>query len=222
MQRGLPGGYLDQWFGVGRARWWRGAAKDLLVRFIPLTAVYIGAAMYFGGGVWWSTVGGLVGMAAGGLAVAWEHPPRRIEDRRFGAEGERATARELLKLENEGWQVKHDIDLGRGNIDHLLVGPGGVFLLETKRFRRPFSVGPKTDQRWSGKEAGLRRRALEISDHVRSTAGTRQWVQSVVVVWGDFRQRLVERDRVVYVHGDELVRWLRSRPVARTELEMIA
>lgn len=49
-----------------------------------------------------------------------------------GAEGERAVAAVLAKLENDGWLALHDVSLGRGNVDHVLVGPGGIFTIETK------------------------------------------------------------------------------------------
>ena len=38
----------------------------------------------------------------------------------------------LAQLEGDGWRVLHDISLGRGNVDHVLVGPGGIFTIETK------------------------------------------------------------------------------------------
>jgi hypothetical protein len=49
-----------------------------------------------------------------------------------GAEGERAVGEVLAQLENEGWRALHDVSLGRGNVDHVLVGPGGIFTIETK------------------------------------------------------------------------------------------
>jgi hypothetical protein len=57
-----------------------------------------------------------------------------------GAEGERAVATVLAKLENDGWRALHDISLGRGNVDHVLVGPGGIFTLETKSNRGRLGV----------------------------------------------------------------------------------
>jgi hypothetical protein len=57
-----------------------------------------------------------------------------------GAEGERAVAAVLAQLENDGWRPLHDISLGRGNIDHVLVGPGGIFTIETKSNRGRISI----------------------------------------------------------------------------------
>lgn len=42
-------------------------------------------------------------------------------------------------------------------------------------------------------------------------AGVRCWVRAVVVVWGEFDQRVIEGDRVTTVHGDHLVEWINSQ-----------
>jgi len=49
-----------------------------------------------------------------------------------GAEGEEAVGGILESLTANGWHVIHDVSFGRGNIDHVVVGPGGVFAVETK------------------------------------------------------------------------------------------
>ena len=57
-----------------------------------------------------------------------------------GAAGERAVGAVLAQLEDEGWKALHDISLGRGNVDHVLVGPGGIFTIETKSNRGRLSI----------------------------------------------------------------------------------
>ena len=49
-----------------------------------------------------------------------------------GATGEETVGDVLATLVDEGWSVFHDIQTGRGNIDHVVVGPGGLFTIETK------------------------------------------------------------------------------------------
>lgn len=49
-----------------------------------------------------------------------------------GAEGEEVVGGILEGLSAEGWHVIHDVSFGRGNIDHIVVGPGGIFTVETK------------------------------------------------------------------------------------------
>jgi hypothetical protein len=53
---------------------------------------------------------------------------------RRGARGERRTARALRKLVRHGWTVLHDVAVpdSRANGDHLLIGPPGVFLVDSK------------------------------------------------------------------------------------------
>jgi hypothetical protein len=66
----------------------------------------------------------------------------------------------------------------------------------------------------------VRGRAKDLCATLRSENGVYDWVTPVVVLWADFPARRVEHDGVVYVHGDELVGWLRSllRPgIARPE-----
>jgi hypothetical protein len=56
----------------------------------------------------------------------------RIDRWDRGASGEEHVGAILDGLASRGWRVMHDVDTGRGNIDHLIVGPGGVFTIETK------------------------------------------------------------------------------------------
>jgi hypothetical protein len=62
---------------------------------------------------------------------------------RRGARGERATARRLRRLQRAGWTVFHDVALqgSRANLDHLLIGPGGVFVIDSKYYRGRIRVG---------------------------------------------------------------------------------
>lgn len=55
-----------------------------------------------------------------------------VERWRRGAAGEEAVGRILDDLAARGWFAFHDISLGRGNVDHIVVGPGGLFTIETK------------------------------------------------------------------------------------------
>ncbi len=55
---------------------------------------------------------------------------------RKGARGERRTARRLRRLERRGYVVFHDLAMpgSRANIDHLLIGPAGVFVIDSKQY----------------------------------------------------------------------------------------
>lgn len=146
-------------------------------------------------------------------AVAW----------RLGAFGEQDTAKEIEKLGAE-WHCEHDFVHDYGNWDHILVGPPGVFLLDSKRLSgQAVAVGDSLRSgrvRYSGLAA--RRAALEVKRRMDDALGqSAGWVQAVVVVWGDFPQALHEEERVVYVAGRELRSWLSSLE-PRTNTSQIA
>src|SRR5690606_9617851 len=64
---------------------------------------------------------------------------RRTPDRswRLGAAGERAVGAKLDRLTRRGWHALHGITLGGGgDLDHLLIGPAGVFVLNAKHHPR--------------------------------------------------------------------------------------
>jgi len=55
----------------------------------------------------------------------------------LGFDGERFVGEELNRLAAQGFEVYHDIPFDGFNIDHVLVGPPGVFAVETKTRRKP-------------------------------------------------------------------------------------
>jgi hypothetical protein len=64
-----------------------------------------------------------------------------VERRDRGATGEEHVGRLLDELAGSDWRVLHDASLGRGNVDHILIGPAGVFTVETKSHPGPVRVG---------------------------------------------------------------------------------
>jgi hypothetical protein len=53
---------------------------------------------------------------------------------RVGADGEEAIGARLAKLSTHGWRVLHSVPVGQrgSDIDHVLIGPGGVYTVNTK------------------------------------------------------------------------------------------
>jgi Nuclease-related domain len=64
-----------------------------------------------------------------------------VERHDRGATGEEQVGGLLAGLADHGWHAIHDVSLGRGNVDHILIGPGGVFTVETKSHPGPIQVG---------------------------------------------------------------------------------
>lgn len=62
---------------------------------------------------------------------------------RLGMEAEIVCGQELSQLMHQGWRVFHDFPANKGktkfNIDHVLIGPTGVYAVETKGRRKPLT-----------------------------------------------------------------------------------
>jgi hypothetical protein len=134
---GRPGGSAHaQWRRLRAAEW---AAWTRTLPWRVSAILVIGA----GGGVLGNQLAprlGLVVAALTGAVASWGLRFRPSPDGvawRRGSAGERRTARVLGPLERHGWAVLHDLGVpgSRANIDHLVIGPGGVFVIDSKQYR---------------------------------------------------------------------------------------
>jgi hypothetical protein len=68
------------------------------------------------------------------VASALFATPNSIAAWQTGAQGELRTGRLLEPLEGEGFRILHDrkIPGSRANIDHIVIGPPGIYVVETK------------------------------------------------------------------------------------------
>ncbi|HET7929943.1 MAG TPA: nuclease-related domain-containing protein [Rhodanobacteraceae bacterium] len=75
--------------------------------------------------------------------AAWSAGKRLRERRDYldGIAAERATAQALVPLMSKGSVVYHDIPAGGFNLDHVVMGPTAVFMIETKSRRKPEATG---------------------------------------------------------------------------------
>jgi hypothetical protein len=78
---------------------------------------------------------------------------KQLRNMRLGWIGEIATAEALNGLLAQGYKVFHDLPAGEFNIDHVAVGPHGVFAIETKlRLRRAIPTGTAHKVTFDGKK----------------------------------------------------------------------
>ncbi|WP_314149119.1 nuclease-related domain-containing protein [uncultured Leifsonia sp.] len=134
-----------------------------------------------------------------------------------GAVGERRVG-ELLAALPAGWRVFHALPVGAGeaDVDHLIVGPGGVFVVNTKHHRgQRVWVGERALLVAGQKTTHLRNSDLEASRvrGVLARAGVVAPVSAVVALVG-VRELTVRQQprRVAVVRAEGLVRWLTRRP----------
>jgi Nuclease-related domain len=134
---GRPGGSAQAGWLRLRAAEWAAWTQTLPWRIAAILGV--GA----GGGILGSLLAPRLSLLLSGLAAivaGWGlrfRPSQEASAWRHGAAGERSTARLLAPLERHGWAVLHDLAVpgSRANLDHLVIGPGGVFAIDSKQYR---------------------------------------------------------------------------------------
>jgi Nuclease-related domain len=133
---GRPGGSAEAEYqrrrGVERAAW----ARTLPWRLAGVLAAGIGGALPAAQAVpRLALVAGLVGAVGVGWLLRFR-PSAETSAWRRGAIGERRTARLLGRLDRHGWTILHDLAIprSRANIDHLAIGPSGVFVIDSKQY----------------------------------------------------------------------------------------
>lgn len=226
--RQRAGRSADRAFSDALARWRRQVRGRLALGILALAA--LGAV-----GVLLTDIDiFFVGVVSGAslATVIWmrDDPPQFIESWRMGRDGERWTEKELRSLGREGWKVRHDIESRYGNIDHVVVGPGGVFLLNSKNLWGSFAIeegvltchheiAPMSDYSLPKLEKQMRGAAWGLEERLKAQLGWRVDVRPVVVVWAEFLgcEGRLGQGKVAVVGGRRLREWLREQPVRLAE-----
>jgi hypothetical protein len=172
--------------------------------------------------------GMVLGALAAMYAVLLESPPAHIENWRRGFEGERRTARALAPLRRDGYVLLHNLPDRRsdqqeykGDIDHVVVCAGGVFLLNSKWLGGEASIKGDTvhvqmrdddddSYQLSRLASGMRGCAVRLQEDIAKQTRV-EWVQPVVVFWNRFEVGVDKGGNVLFVHGEHLVDWLRQQ-----------
>ena len=133
-----------------------------------------------------------------------------------GAEGERATAAVLAQLPPDEWTVFHDLRWpGRrfANVDHVVVGPAGVFVIDTKNWSGDIRVRAdvlrQNGRRRESVVAGVAEAALAVA-RLTSVVGPHQ-IYPVLCFAGSRPLRGHARDVMVCSTANVLT-MLRTRP----------
>jgi hypothetical protein len=187
--------------------------------------------------LWPLSLGFLLGVLLTGYIAILESPPAYIENWRTGSEGERRTARALAPLRRRGYILLHDLPDRRtsehgykGNIDHVVICAGGVFLLDSKYLGGDALVdgGNVRVQRRDDDDAsynlpllarGIRGRALRLQQDVERETGV-SFIRPVVVFWNPFQAGITIDEKVAFVHGTRLSDWLQEQPALLPAFEV--
>ena len=124
---------------------------------------------------------------------------RRRRDYLDGGAAERATAQALTPLISKGCAIYHDIPAGKFNLDHVVVGPAVVFMIEAKSRRKPAGRGKeKAAVKFDGRTLEFpgwretkmldqaRSQTRWLSDYLHRKTGERVPVEAVLALPGWF------------------------------------
>jgi hypothetical protein len=150
-----------------------------------------------------------------------------------GERGELMVAEVLNELRAADYQAFHDLRGNGYNIDHVVVGPAGVFAVETK-YRSGFGeiefrdgeglfVGGHKEEDDPLKQA--RRNAKDVNRIIKENCGIFQWVKPVVVFVGDHKIKDTWRDTDARVFTvDQVARYIHEQQpeLRRSEIQLIA
>lgn len=182
-----------------------------LILAITAVAVMILVTNYGTSLMWFGLLPILASIQLGRVVI------RRLTSVRKGRLGERLVIDLLRRLPDDYWLI-NDVTLegGRGNIDHVLVGPCSVVVIETKRLAGHI--------RCSGDDwyvNGYRRKS--ISEQVNSAAGAVRrflaerhpqlaptWVESVIVFTHPLCRLKIGRAQTTVVRYSELLNVVRD------------
>lgn len=178
----------------------------------------------------------------GGYVYAHRRVSRMIREGEpivLGLVGERAVGERLDALKAHGYRVFHDIPSLRergANIDHLAVGAGGIFVIETKTRSKPvegnvemFYDGVSLVRDDGKDESDALAQVRAVSDELRDwIKGELNWdpaasIRPIVTFpgWWINRSSQLKDKRVWALNDKAMVEWIANEP-ARVSDEIVA
>jgi hypothetical protein len=141
-------------------------------------------------------------------------------DYQLGFEGERYVGEELSALIAKGFEIYHDVPFDGFNMDHVLVGKGGVFVVETKTRRKPLDQTGETQFKVIVDEKSLhwpsgfkthqeidqtRNNAQTLAKWLTSAIGEPIVVTAILTIPGWWVERKALPDGVHVVNAKEII-----------------
>lgn len=186
----------------------------------------------------WYIVVCLIGIVLGtGLIIIYplDRIQKEIQNYKTGIAGEQKALQTLEKLLDERWTLFTNVDLPdkKGDIDGVLVGPSGLYVLEIKAFSgkyRNHGLNWQYRSRFSGwkqadrnPSAQARANAQRLHDFLLRTAELDQWVEPRVFWTGEYLQ--IEQPAVpiwLLRSPDRIAKDLQQgRPIADERLQQL-
>jgi hypothetical protein len=156
---------------------------------------------------------------------------RRVAPLKLGRDGEKAVAQYLEAHRKLEWRVFNDIPGDGFNVDHVVIAPQGVFVLETKARSKPAKGEAKVvydgtkvlvDGHTPDRDPVVQARASRdyIRDMISETTGKRTAPRGVVVFpewWVDQPPKGAPRPEIWVVNEKALPAFIEHEPVVLKE-----
>ena len=224
---GEPAAYLQARFERERemARLKRRAALPLVVG----TSVVVMAVVFFslqGLGVWVGSVGAIVTGFV--FAILIFRLPFESLVWAKGIEGERKAAEYLAPLEADGFIVLNNrrIPGSKGDIDHIVIGPTGIFPIETKNWSGRLAVRNdrlfvgEQDRTWALEQLYREALAVQVALNEELTRH-RVTVTPILCAIGGLTRGARSAVGVTISDGRDLAKLLRERPEVFDESQVL-
>lgn len=166
-------------------------------------------------------------LSLAGLGFALMRGMRRVESFFKGARGEERVAWMLRSLPDR-YHVFNDFVAGRAHVDHVVVGPAGVFAVETKNWRGLVTVEDDhvlVDGRLPSRSpvSQVLREAALVKAKLASAGWSGRVIPVLAFASDTFRAHIAEVRGAVIMNSSELARSFSTETVAipPTELERL-
>ena len=164
------------------------------------------------------------------IAIAWaayrvRNTQPQLRALSLAIDGEKAVGQYLEKLRPEGYEIFHDVCGSNFNLDHVIIGPAGVFTIETKSWSKP--AKGETKIAFDGETlmaAGwqpdrnpviqARAQASWLRELLKESTGRKLFVKPVVLFPGWFIEQTSGTSRDVWVLNPKaLPEFLKHEPI---------
>lgn len=149
---------------------------------------------------------------------------RNLTNLTLGMKGEQVVAAELETLRQDGYRAYHSMVMDKFDIDHILIGPTGVYVVETKTRSKKggreekivydgqkILIGGYADERDATKQAKGNAKALH--DLLLNETNINVWVTAMVVFPGWFVRTSIPNPKVLVLNQRMIRTALNNRPV---------
>ena len=208
VQHGMPGEWAKV-RGTVRSLWPLGVCLVCFGAFAAATAL----------GQRIEVVGARFAVSAIGVAFWWRRGLLRVESFFKGARGEEAMAGLFARLPDD-WHVYHDVEAGTDHVDHVLMGPAGIFAVETKNWRDPvvlesgeLIVAGHVPHRRPIAQAAAEAKAVKAA--LEQAGWTGEVTPVACFVSGTFKGGFAQSGKVLVANAEEFVKWLAGQPAVR-------